>query len=166
MSSSPTISAPTDDLAVMHPPVIKDTLGGREVTCREYGFIEELELRSISQPFIDDLMDVMSRTEVSQRDIDLLVAKHLGAVQQMVAKSADVDLVFIESLSPKDGRQLLAMWWSANGPFFITCATDYLLSDLVAQKVRTAAADGLMSGQPSSPQDTTQTESVATPTVS
>lgn len=139
--------SPSDDLAVLNPPVITEIIGGRHVTCREYGFIEELEMRSISQPFIDDLMEVMRNTEVSQRDIDLLIAKHLGAVQQMVARSADIDLGFIQSLSPKDGRLLLSMWWGANGPFFITCATDYLLSELVAQKIR-GAAGGLTSGQP------------------
>lgn len=154
------------DLAILNPPVISDTVGGRQVTCREYGFIEELELRAVSQPFIDDLMQALKTTEVAQRDIDLLVAKHHAAVQQMVAKSADVDLAFLQGLKPTEGRKLIAMWWSANGPFFITCATDYVLSDLVAQKVKARMVDGLMSGLPSSPTDTPQPGSEATPAAS
>ena len=154
---------PEEDLAVLNPPELKDTIAGREIVCREYGFIEELELRPISQPFIDDLMLVMRDTEITQRDIDLLVAKHLSAVQKMVAVSAGIDEPFIAGLKPQDGKRLLAMWWSANGPFFVTCATDYLLSAQVTKKVRKQMVDGLMSGQPLSPTDTTQTESDTTP---
>ena len=43
-----------DDLQVLHPersPII----AGRQVTVREYGFIEGLGLRPLAQPFLDEL---------------------------------------------------------------------------------------------------------------
>lgn len=154
---------PQADLAVLNPPAITDTIGGREVTCREYGFIEELTLRPYSQPFIDDLVETLRGKDVSQREIDVLVVKHLDAVQVLVAQSADVTVAFIRTLNTRDGHRLLAMWWSANGPFFVRCAMDYALSQLVGEKVKTQMAAGQTFTPPSLPTGTHPTPSAGIP---
>lgn len=131
-------STSADDLSILKPAVCKGVVAGKEITCREYGFIEELELRSVSQPFIDDLYEsIKSNEKMTKRKDDILIAKHIHAIQVLVAKSADVEVEWVRSLNRIEGQKLFILWWNANGPFFIGCASDYLRSQL-AEKAKGA----------------------------
>lgn len=153
--------AGADDLAVLNPPEIKLTLAGINVVCREYGFVEELELRSISQPFIDDLIVLIGRAEmISVRDTEALVIKHISAVKVMIARSVDQPVEWVNKLNKADGKTLMDGWWSANGPFFMRCATDYARSAVVTQRL----VDGLTFMQRSLQAGTKQSTSENTPT--
>ena len=149
-----------DDLSILHPNRTA-VIAGKKITCREYGFIEELELRVHSQPFIDDLLQLLSSgEEITPQKNDLLFAQHIGALQQLIAQSADVDLAFVRGLNKTEGRKLMDCWWGANGPFFIQCATDYWVRNLRAEanKVQKATAAGVTSTHSSLPTATTQSE--------
>lgn len=134
ITATPAAKSGADDLTALNPKICTGTISGKTITCREYGFIEELELRYLSQPFIDDLCESIKSSEKNtKRGDDLLVAKHIHAIQTLVAKSADVEVDWVRSLNRSEGQKLFNLWWSANGPFFIGCATDYLRSQLLAK---------------------------------
>lgn len=148
-----------DDLTVMFPPECFVMVGTEKVVLREYGFIEEMELRPHSQPFINDLMLLIGGVDVTLAAVDALVVKHIQSVQVMIAASADKTVEWLRGLNKEDGAQVYRAWWEANGPFFMRCATECLRSELV-----TKALAGLTLPQRSSPADTNQIELENTPT--
>lgn len=148
-----------DDLAIMFPPEFYVMVGNEKVVLREYGFIEEMELRPHSQPFINDLMVLIGGAEVTIAAVDSLVVKHIQSVQVMIAASADKPVEWLRGLSKADGAKVYSAWWAANGPFFVRCATECLRSDLV-----TKALAGLMLPQRSLPTTTAPSELENTPT--
>ena len=149
----------TDDLAILHPKEQFAVVQGEKVVLREFTFFEDYELREHSQPFIDDLMVLFGNPNANFASVDALVAKHIKAVQTMIATSCGKPLQWVRNLSRHDGRAVYDAWWAANGPFFVRCATECLRSDLIAK-----ALAGLMYGQRSEPTTTATMKSSATPT--
>lgn len=137
-----------DDLQILHPEKTR-TIAGVTITCREYAFIEELELRPLTQPIIDGMIDLLNSKDFSDRELDLLIAKNIKAVQQLMAISAGIDVEFVRSLNQADGRMLYALWWSVCGPFFVTCAKDYVVSKRMAAAQRLILAKKMADGQTS-----------------
>lgn len=157
--------SPADDLAILNPPAIKLTLAGVDVVCREYGFIEELKLRNISQPFIDDLMLLLINSDANSGDIDVremdaVLAKHFDAIGVLMAHAINQPVEFVNALNIADGNLLLNAWWSANGPFFTRCVLTYVRS----VKAKSQKAAGQMCTQPLSPTGTAPNESANIPT--
>jgi hypothetical protein len=154
-----------DDLQILHPEKTA-VIAGTEITCREYAFIEELELRPLTQPIIDGMIDLLNSKDFSDRELDLLIANNIKAAQQLMAISAGVEVEFVRSLNQADGRQLYALWWGVCGPFFVTCAKDYVVSKRMAAAQRLILAkkmaDGQTSMQPLSHTGTIPAESEAT----
>lgn len=148
-----------DDLAVMFPREFHVTVNGENVHLHEYGWVEEQELRQHSQPFINDLMVLFSGTDATMENVDALVSKHIKAIQTMIAVSASKSVDWVRGLNKTDGDAVYRAWWSANGPFFVSCATESLRSELMEK-----ARAGLMLLQRSSQTTTPRSELQNTPT--
>lgn len=129
-----------DDLEVLHPERLL-TIAGREITVREYGFVEGLRLLRIAEPIIAGLQGGMGSSVPAFESIMGVIAEHAGVAVQLMAAAADVEVEWIESLSQDDGQLLLMVWWSVNGPFYLRTA---------ATRAVVAARAGATSTPPSS----------------
>lgn len=139
-----------DDLQVLHPER-SPTIAGRQVTVREYGFIEGLGLRPLAQPLLDDLHAQIAGGGVPELEqILVILGKHHLAIQELVATAAGVEPEWVGALNQDDGYRLLMTWWTVNGPFFMRS----VLNRVVAEKATAAVRAGRTSTPPSPPQGT------------
>ncbi|EPM0009431.1 DUF6631 family protein [Pseudomonas aeruginosa] len=135
---APATDPGADDLQILHP---ERTLKvqGRVVTMREYGFVEGLKLRATIQPFLDDLhaMVVNDRGLPPLDRIIGVLAAHHSLVAQLIAQAADVELEWIEKgLRARPGKDLMYIWWSVNGPFFVGEVMDRIATDRAEASLR------------------------------
>lgn len=132
------------DLAILHPQQ-SIPIAGRDITVREYGFVEGLQLRRLTQPILDDLFravpDAGSPPELEE--ILNILAGHSEALVELMAIAADVDVCWVAGLNQDDGHVLLMVWWTVIGPFFIRRVFD--------RKAARRAVENLRGGQTSTP---------------
>ncbi|EPO8089437.1 DUF6631 family protein [Pseudomonas aeruginosa] len=128
------------DLQVLHPNLVA-TLNGREVTVREYGFVEGLQLQPLLQPFLDGLYELAKADTLPPMEhIVALIGRHTDVVLEAIAISADIKLEELRSLKNQlEGRALLMKWWTANGPFFYRCVLDRILAEREVARRRAGA---------------------------
>ncbi|AFJ02011.1 hypothetical protein Q7C_842 [Methylophaga frappieri] len=153
-----------NDLEVLHPEQVI-TLRGQQITVREYGFVESLNLRPLMKPFINDLHDLLAvGGDIPLDEVFDLIAKHQNACLELAAMAANIDQAFVESLSSADGETLLMAWWGANGPFFSRQLQMQLFSRRNTNRTQQDQdSDGQKSTQSSSQQDTTRSDLESTP---
>jgi len=111
-----------NDLAVLFPER-QLTVGGRQLTLREYSFKQSLQLNDQLQPLItaiSALIEGEQMPELSQ--VISVFAKEHDRLIELVAAAANCEVAFIESLSQQEGQQLLLLWWDINAPFLIGSA--------------------------------------------
>lgn len=138
-------------------------IGGRDVTVREYSFVEGVRLRLQAKPFSDALFALLQGREIPHYAvIQDTIAQHLDVVLGLVARAADVEVEWIEQLGQADGELLLMMWWGVNGPFFLRAALQRLRLE---NEVHALLAGG-GSLPPSSPTATGSASSASTPSAS
>ncbi|MEO6933840.1 MAG: DUF6631 family protein [Collimonas sp.] len=152
------------DLDVLHPNR-EAVIAGRKVTLREYGFVEGLRLRPLTKPFTDDLYAVFFNGIVPDYEQVLdIIGRHADTVMELAAKSADVEVEWVRTLSHADGDLLLLLWWGANSHFFIQ---NLLRRSGIEQEVaRLQRLAGATSTPHSLPTTTTQSSSATTPSAS
>ncbi|WP_339665882.1 DUF6631 family protein [uncultured Pseudomonas sp.] len=151
----------SDDLQILHPE-LELCVGGKEVTVREYGFVEGLRLRPVIEPMLQDMESLISSGEDPSNDQMLdLMSNHLDAFQELLAVASDTDVAFVVSLKQTDGTRLAEAWWKVNAPFYWrTVVSRVAVKRLQAQVSKGA---GGTSTQPSSGTDTSTEISVASP---
>lgn len=139
------------DLNVLHPGQTI-TIAGRQLDIREYGFVEGLRLRPLTQPILDALYQTVATrsTPPELEDILGILADHSEALIALMAVAADVDECWVAGLNQDDGYALMMIWWSVNGPFFIRRVFNRKVAQLAVENLRA----GPMSTTPSSPPDT------------
>lgn len=136
-----------DDLTVLHPER-QVTIAGRELTIREYGFVEGLRLLPVAEPLIQDLQRWFESGELPEAvQIQALLGRHADAVVQLMVAATDVELEWITGLNQADGTALMYWWWMVNGPFYVRSALDRVK----AARELAALRAGLTSMPPSSP---------------
>ena len=145
----PPAAAGADDLQVLHPER-RATIAGRDVVVREYGFIEGLALRPLAQPLLDDLYAQITSGMPDLEQILVLLGRHHAIVQELVAKAADVEPEWLDTLNQDEGYLLLMLWWGANGPFYVRSAVQRAVAHRTAEALRA----GQTSTQPSPAPDT------------
>lgn len=146
-----------EDLDVLHPER-RLVLAGREITVREYGFVEGLRLHGLAKPFADEISALLTAGDVLsyERMLDL-IGDHHEVVMELVAISADVERAWLDTLGDADGNLLLMAWWGACGPFFLRSAVRrYQIErqEKAALERIVKDAAGAMSTPASSPTDT------------
>lgn len=143
-----------DDLSIIHPD-ITETVAGRSITVREFGFVEGLEVRRLCAGFIKDLNALASAgSELLIEDVLDAVSNHLDAIRQAIAKSTGADREWIDGLNDKDGYTLFYLWWIVNGPFFVRPEINRRNERAYRELVKVGAGQTSM---PNSPQPDTET---------
>jgi hypothetical protein len=146
-------AAPTtpgaDDLQILHP-TLTATIAGREITVREYGFVEGLRVYALEQPLLDALYAHCKDGLPELEEILGILAVHHEQLVPLMAMAADVEPDWIAGLSRADGHTLMLLWWTANAPFYVP----RVFNRMLAEKAAAAARAGQISTQSSSPADT------------
>lgn len=111
-----------DDLEVLHPER-RLIIAGRQITVREYGFVEGLRLQPLAEPLIEDLRAHLEEGRSwNVEAVHSLLGRHADAVLRLMAVAADVESEWIDSLDQDAGAALMFLWWTVNGPFYMRCA--------------------------------------------
>jgi hypothetical protein len=128
-----------DQLAILHPDrqlVIGDP--PREVTVREFRFIEGMRVHVIAKPIVEDLLRMFGTHELGVHQITDLFVRHEPEFMSMLCASTGLDDKFIRSLNDVDGELLLLTFWQVNLLFF--------LRRLLARQKELQQAKGVQAG--------------------
>lgn len=130
-----------EDLTVLHPDQTL-MIAGRELTVREYRFIEGLRLQPLFEPFLNALYASLNDTDrvPELHQLVQIMGQHQEQIMELVAISAQVEPDWIEQLNDEDGMQLLYTWWAVNAGFFMRRIGSRLL--LSRQEKASPAAGG------------------------
>ena len=117
-TTPPEGASAADDLAVLHPDRTLP-IGGREVTIREYGFFEGLDVADRASHFIADLVAASTDGTLRYTQVRRLFGRHRSVVPSIAAQAADVEVAWLEALAPDDLELYLATWFAVNAAFFV-----------------------------------------------
>lgn len=120
-SATAPVEAAADDLAIMHPDVTL-TIDGREVTVREYRFIDGMRARAKGKPIIDELQAMMESGALANAVVEDylgVLARHAEITRDLMLDAVDgADADWLDALSENDGFALQVQWWGVCGRFF------------------------------------------------
>lgn len=111
-------AAVADDLTVLHPDRAL-ALGGREVTLREYGFFEGLEIADRASAFLADLTAASDAGALRYAHVRRLFGRHRAVIPSIAAQAGDVELAWLETLASDEMELYLATWFAVNAGFFV-----------------------------------------------
>lgn len=142
--------AGADDLRILHPNLTAK-IAGRDITVREYGFVEGLRVHALEQPLLDALHAHCKDGGLPElEEVLAILATHHEQLVPLLAMAADVEPEWIAGLGRTDGHTLMLLWWTANAPFYVPRVFNRILAEKAAAKARA----GQTSTQSSSPADT------------
>jgi len=155
------------DLAILHPDITLP-LAGRTVTVQEYRFVPGMSVRLKGKPFVDALRGQIESGSALTEDILDVLAAHAELVRELIldaiagagqepARAGWAE--WIEGLGGADGEQLLLVWWSVCGPFFLQQAVRR-----IGQQIQLRADLARLAGATSTP--ASPLPGTATPTTS
>lgn len=117
-TASPEAASAADELAILHPDRMLP-IGGRDVTIREYGFFEGLDVADRAAAFIADLVAGSTDGTLRYTQVRRLFGRHRAVVPLIAAQAADVDVAWLEALAPDELELFLATWFAVNAAFFV-----------------------------------------------
>lgn len=156
-ASTSDATATADDLAILHPDRTL-TLGGRAITLREYGFFEGLDVADRAAAFIADLILASDDGALRYAHVRRLFGRHRAVIPVIAAQAGDVDVPWLEALSPDELELYLATWFAVNAAFFVREVLAELRETQLreAQRLAAGASAGAISS-PDSPPPATAT---------
>ncbi len=137
-----------DDLAILHPDRTL-AIGGRNVTLREYGFFEGLDVADRASHFIADLIAASADGALRYAHVRRLFGRHRDVIPTIAAQAGDVDVAWLEALPLDELELYLATWFAVNAAFFVR----EVLAEVREAQLRAAQdpAAGTSAGTTSSP---------------
>ena len=141
-----------DDLAILHPDRTL-VLGGRTIVLREYGFFEGLEVADRASAFIADLILASDDGALRYAHVRRLFGRHRAVIPTIAAQAGDVDVPWLEALSPDELELYLATWFAVNAAFFVR----EVLAELREAQLLAAGASAGAISSPDSPPPATAT---------
>lgn len=134
-------------------PDIRLTLAGRDVTVREYGFFEGLDVAHRAAAFIADMHDQCRDGELRYDRIRRLFGKHAGVVVVIAAEAAGVEPEWVRGLGKDDAETFMSTWFAVNAGFFVHEVVVEMREERQREQLLAAAkAPAGTSSSPSSPQ--------------
>ncbi|GAB3335317.1 DUF6631 family protein [Marilutibacter aestuarii] len=94
-------------------------IAGREVTFREYGFLEGLGIAERASDLIADMVTLCADGTMRYARVRRLFGKHRAVVVPIAADSAGVEADWIERLEPADSELFFSTWFTVNSGFFV-----------------------------------------------
>lgn len=154
-----------EDLDVLHPERHL-RIGGRELVLREYGHVEWLRLLQRAEPLVASIASMLEAgRNPTYEEALAVIAQHADALMPLVAQAADIAAPELDAMNPEDGELVLMTWWGVNGRFFVQRALNRVAVARAEVRIAPsrASSDMARSTPPSSPTDTTESSSAATP---
>ncbi|MBN5004530.1 hypothetical protein JY447_10725 [Stenotrophomonas maltophilia] len=96
-------------------------VAGQQLSVREYTFAEGLFIQATARSFLEDLYGVFKpgSTVPSFEQVSEICARNADVILNLMAKSANVERSWVESLAEAEGELLMLAWWRVNSGFFI-----------------------------------------------
>ena len=141
-----------DDLAILHPDRTL-AIGGRNVTLREYGFFEGLDVADRAAMFITDLIALSEDGTLRYAQVRRLFGRHRAVIPAIAAQAGDVEATWLEALAPDELELYLATWFAVNAAFFVR----EVLAELREVQLLAAGASAGAISSPDSPPPATAT---------
>ncbi|AIL06545.1 DUF6631 family protein [Stenotrophomonas maltophilia] len=96
-------------------------VAGQQLSVREYTFAEGLFIQATARSFLEDLYGVFKpgSTVPSFEQVSAICARNADVILDLMAKSANVERSWVESLAEAEGELLMLAWWRVNSGFFI-----------------------------------------------
>lgn len=136
-----------NELEVLHPERII-TIGGQDVTVREYSFLDWVRMRPALTPVLDAVGAAIEASEVpSYNKVVDLISEHSETLLPVIAQAAGVGMDFLASLTAEEGEELLATWWGVNGRFFVRRALHRVMATRV-ERLGNATASATEASSP------------------
>ena len=117
-TTPPEAASAADELAVLHPDRTLP-IGGRDVTIREYGFFEGLDVADRASAFIADLVAASEDGTLRYTQVRRLYGRHRAVIPVIAAQAADVEVEWLQALQADDLELYLATWFAVNAAFFV-----------------------------------------------
>ena len=140
-------TAAADDLAILHPDRTL-VLGGRTIVLREYGFFEGLDVADRAAGFIADLIAASDDGALRYAHVRRLFGRHRAVIPAIAAQAGNVEVSWLEALSPDELELYLATWFAVNAAFFVR---EVLAELREAQLLAAGASAGAISSPDSPP---------------
>lgn len=115
--TSAAATAAADELSILHPDV-QLSINGRQITCREYGFFEGLEVAHRLSAFLDDLAKTIG-DDLRYDRVRRLFGVHRAQVIPAAALSAGVEPDWVAGLKGHAAELFLSTWFGVNAGFFV-----------------------------------------------
>ncbi|GAB3755186.1 DUF6631 family protein [Lysobacter olei] len=156
-------SSAASDLSALQPDVAI-TIAGRKLTIREYAFFEGLEVADRAAAFITDMHAQCADGSLTYARVRRLFGKHQTAVVAIAAQAADVELEWLQGLSPSDAELFMSTWFAVNSGFFVH---ELVVEMQVQRRSAQPSSTGLASSPASPPPGSaTSTDSPDSPNAS
>lgn len=134
IKATQTPAVATSDLEILYPdqPV---KIAGRNITVREYRFVEGLRLQPLYADFINDIFErVKGGEQPEMHHVIELLGRYESQLIELIAASADVSVEWIAELSDDDGMHLMYVWWTVNVAFFMRRVHSRIAASRVLEK--------------------------------
>lgn len=121
MPASPPASSEPDDAGLdVLVPDVTTTIAGREVTFREYGVLEGMQVVGAAEAFIADLVERCRGGEFSYGRVRPVIGQHIDTVVALVARSTGQPEAWIRGITDRQQiESLLMTWFGVNAGFFV-----------------------------------------------
>ena len=108
------------DEAQVLDPTVRLTVGGEEITVREYGFFQKQRVLFQGRAFLADVEAMVNGGEVDDvfDDIKPLLGVHEAFVKYAIAESIGRPVSFVEALDDLELEPLVYLWFAQAGRFF------------------------------------------------
>lgn len=95
-------------------------VAGQQLSVREYTFAEGLFIQATARSFLEDLYGVFKpgSTVPSFEQVSEICARNADVILDLMAKSANVERSWVESLAEAEGELLMLAWWRVNSGFY------------------------------------------------
>lgn len=100
-------------------PDVTTAIAGRDVTFREYGFLEGLAIAERASVLIADMVALCADGTMRYARVRRLFGKHRDVVVPIAAESAGVEPAWVEGLGAADSELFLSTWFTVNSSFFV-----------------------------------------------
>ena len=151
----------TDELGVLFPDrevEVRDPDSGEPValTLREFRFREGLEVQVQARPLVEALANLVTEdgTEIAPVEIDATIGAQPDLWIALIARATDREPDWIARLDDRAARDLTALMWAVNAPFFCRRGIESALGTRDLASLYLSAASSLRSSPPATAEET------------
>ncbi len=111
-------SPAVDSLQALNPDITV-VVAGREVTFREYGFFDGLQVAARLTAFIADMTVLCADGDLRYARMRRLMGVHQATIIPAAALAAGVEPAWVRALKPEDAELFMSSWFTVHIPFFV-----------------------------------------------